>query len=112
MEQDNLSVDSLDPDQDIDVAVNDIVYATTEPQPWIIEQLVALITNESQIEQNEDGTPSLLAAQMKNELLDLIETHYFKTAMQNSFRDTFTYCSEALIKQIYDEAEQSEDELQ
>jgi hypothetical protein len=66
---------------------------------------------ETSIAENDDGTPSLLAAAMKNELLDLIELDYFKCALQESFRETFAHCVEGengLIANVFDEG--SEDE--
>lgn len=104
MAQDNISVDSLDPEQDLG-------ETGKEPQPWIIEQLVSLASAETSIAENEDGTPNLQAAAMKNELLDLIELDYFKCAMQDSFRDTFTHCIESengLVQQIFDEGSDEE----
>lgn len=66
---------------------------------------------ETSITENEDGTPSLLAAAMKNQLLDLIELDYFKCAMHESFRETFAHCIESengLIQNIYDEGSDEE----
>jgi hypothetical protein len=67
---------------------------------------------ETSIIENDDGTPSLLAAAMKNELLDLIELDYFKCAMQDSFRETFSHCIEGengLIANVFDEGSDDED---
>lgn len=94
----------MDPEQDLG-------ENGKEPQPWIIEQLVAMASAETSITENEDGTPSLLAAAMKNELLDLIELDYFKCAMQDSFRETFAHCIEGengLIQHVFDEGSDEE----
>ena len=80
MAEDNLSNDSLDPDcQDNFFSLGREFEPqnkySREPQPWIIECLIELLVKESQI----GGT--LLGSFLKNELMDLLESTYFKQSM-------------------------------
>lgn len=95
--QDNMSNDSLDMDQNLDymtqVSDFDVYTGSTPPQPWLIEQLVTLITKDTTLVHSGQSSSPLVTndfiTYLKDELIDLLQSDYFQDALFEQFQQSF-----------------------
>lgn len=100
---DNVSTDSLEFDPQGDI----FEEGMKRPQPWIIENLVSMLEKDQSIENLGGEEAQNLIAFLKNELLDIIESPYFKSTLVESLQASYEY---ALNFHLVNHMFESEDE--